>query len=151
MHETNLARRQANLGELALLYDRQSYARIDSGGNPLPANPTPGNAISGIWNGWVETPEGGYYNFIIEADAGAAVSLSLDGQLQPLVQNGSLWRNSGPIEAILLQRVQRPSFMCHRSRSVRCRMACLSGLWRVIRFLWFRSILSSWRATAMIR
>ena len=47
------------------------------GSNPLP---NPGNAISGIWSGQVETPEAGFYNFIIEADSGATVTLTLDGQ-----------------------------------------------------------------------
>ncbi len=72
------------------------YAR--GGGNPLPANPTPGNAISGIWRGSVETPEAGFYNFVIEADADATVTLKLDGQFRPLTRNGNVRRNTDPIE-----------------------------------------------------
>jgi len=66
--------------------------------NPLPANSAPGAAISGIWTGLVETPEAGFYNIVIETDAGAGVSLSLDGQTRALVQNGTLWRNNDSIE-----------------------------------------------------
>jgi hypothetical protein len=62
--------------------------------NPLPVQP----ALSAIWRGLVETPEAGFYNIIIEADAGSAVTLSLDGQARPLVRNGSLFRNNAPIE-----------------------------------------------------
>jgi hypothetical protein len=66
--------------------------------NPLPANPTPGAAISGIWTGSVEAPEAGFYNIIIEADAGATVALNLDGKARALAQNGTLWRNNDSIE-----------------------------------------------------
>ncbi|HEU5370514.1 MAG TPA: neuraminidase-like domain-containing protein, partial [Ktedonobacterales bacterium] len=69
-----------------------------SGGNPLPANPTPGNAVSGIWQGSVETPEAGFYNIVIEADATATVTLSFSGQAQPLTQNGTIWRNTNPLQ-----------------------------------------------------
>lgn len=68
------------------------------GPNRLPANPTPNAAISGIWGGRVEAPEPGYYNFAIEADAGANVSFTLDGQAQPLAQNGKVWRNTNPMQ-----------------------------------------------------
>lgn len=68
-------------------------------GNPLPANTaTPGAAISGIWSGQVETPEAGFYNFVIETDAGAAVTLTLAVQNVPLTQNGNLHHNAGPLE-----------------------------------------------------
>ena len=68
------------------------------GRRPLPANPTPGAAISGIWTGKVETPETGFYNFVVEADSGATVTLSLDGQARALTPNGTIWRNSDPLE-----------------------------------------------------
>ena len=70
-----------------------AYAR--GGSNPLP---NPGTAISGIWRGQVETPEAGFYNFIIEADSGAMVTFTLDGQAVALTQNGNVWRNTGPLE-----------------------------------------------------
>ena len=72
------------------------YAR--GGGNPLPTNPTPGNAISGIWRGQVETPEAGFYNFVVEVDSGTTVGLMLGGQARPLTQNGNVRRNTDPIE-----------------------------------------------------
>jgi hypothetical protein len=69
-----------------------------AGNNPLPTNPTPGAAISGIWQGRIETPEPGYYNLVIEADAGAAVSLTFDGKTPQLAQNGTIWRNATPLQ-----------------------------------------------------
>lgn len=68
------------------------------GDNPLPANPVAGAVISAIWKGQVETPEAGFYNFIMEADSGAKISLTLDGIDRPLTQNGNLYRNTGPLE-----------------------------------------------------
>ncbi len=68
------------------------------GSNRLPPNPTAGEAISGIWRGQVETPEAGFYNFIIEADPGATVTLKLGGQSRPLTQNGNLYRNTDALE-----------------------------------------------------
>ena len=65
------------------------------GSNPLP---NPGNAISGIWSGQVEAPEGGFYNFVIQADTGATVTLTLGGQTSALTRNGKVWRNTDPIE-----------------------------------------------------
>lgn len=68
------------------------------GGNPLPLNPVPGAAISGIWRGQVEAPEAGFYNFVVEADMGATVTLRLGGQARALIQNGKVWRNNDPLE-----------------------------------------------------
>lgn len=73
-------------------------ANIDyasGGANPFP---NPGNPVSGIWSGRVETADTGYYNFIIEADPAATVTLKLGGQVQPLTQNGNVRRNTDPIE-----------------------------------------------------
>lgn len=67
-------------------------------GTRLPANPAPGTAISGIWTGQIETPETGFYNFVIEADTAATVTLNFDGQAVALVQNGNVWRNNNPLE-----------------------------------------------------
>jgi len=67
-------------------------------GTALPANPAPGAAISGIWTGQIETPEAGFYNFIVEADTVTTVTLNLDGQAVALVQNGQVWRNNNPLE-----------------------------------------------------
>lgn len=67
-----------------------------SSANPLPASPE-GKPISGVWQGKVETPDAGFYNFILETDAGA-VRLKLDGTDRPLTQNGATWRNLEPLE-----------------------------------------------------
>ncbi len=69
-------------------------------GNPLPANPTPGAAISGVWRGYLEAPESGFFNLHIEADAGTSVMLLLDGKPVTLMQEGAtLWKkNADPIE-----------------------------------------------------
>ena len=65
------------------------------GANPLP---NPGNQISGIWSGEIEIPEAGYYNFVIEGDSQATITLTLDGQVCTLTKNGSVRRNVDPIE-----------------------------------------------------
>ncbi|HBB87905.1 MAG TPA: PA14 domain-containing protein,virulence plasmid 28 protein [Blastocatellia bacterium] len=70
------------------------YAPAVSGGNPLPSNPTPGSAISGIWRGYLEAPESGFFNLLIDADAGATVKLKLDNQQAALTQNGTVWHNT---------------------------------------------------------
>jgi hypothetical protein len=67
-------------------------------GHPLHANAVPGNAISGIWSGLLEAPDAGYYNLVIEADAGANVTLQFDNTAQPLVQNGTVCRNQNPLQ-----------------------------------------------------
>ena len=61
---------------------------------------TPVDVISGNWRGWVETPEPGYHNFIIQADASAnpTVILKLDGLDIELVHKGNLWRNKKSLE-----------------------------------------------------
>ena len=74
-------------------------------GNPLPVNPTiPGAAISGVWYGYLEAPESGFFNLRIEADTGAKVTLRLlDDKGGPVIltqdqSDATLWRNMGPIE-----------------------------------------------------
>jgi Neuraminidase-like domain/Salmonella virulence plasmid 28.1kDa A protein len=68
--------------------------------NPLPANPAPGAAISGIWSGRLEAPESGFFNIAVDADPGATVSLNLGGQAQPLIQSGTVWRNNNPLQFV---------------------------------------------------
>lgn len=73
-----------------------------SNGNSLPANPAPGSAISGIWQGRIEIPAAGYYNIVVEADPSATVTLIVDGQNQPLSQNATsasttTWRNANAL------------------------------------------------------
>jgi len=86
----------------AVASSRDAAPNLDyapGGANPLPPNPVAGAAISGIWEGQIEIPAAGYYNFVIEVDAGATVTLAVDGQVQPLTQNATsasitTWRNS---------------------------------------------------------
>lgn len=75
------------------------YAPVAAGvGNPLPTNPTLGAAISGIWSGYLEAPESGFFNLLIETDPSAIVALKLGGEEKPLTQEATLWRNTVPIE-----------------------------------------------------
>jgi hypothetical protein len=75
------------------------YAPAAGGvGNPLPANPTPGAAISGVWRGYLEAPESGFFNLRIEADAGTTVTLLLDGKEVRPTQSAAPWVNADPIE-----------------------------------------------------
>lgn len=67
-------------------------------GNPLPANPTPNAAISGVWQGYIEAPESGFFNLRIETDLGATVTLTLDDKPIALTQNATLWHNTDSIE-----------------------------------------------------
>lgn len=85
-----------------------TIAYAPGGANTLPANPAPGAAISGKWSGWLEIPETGYYNFMIETDPGAVVTVSLEGQQnRTTVQNGRIWRNSGePLSAGTLYKME---------------------------------------------
>lgn len=68
--------------------------------NPLPVNPVaaPDNNISGIWQGYLAAPENGLYNIAIEADAGATVSLKLEGKSIALTLNANVWRNTELID-----------------------------------------------------
>jgi hypothetical protein len=76
--------------------DNLSYS--PNGGNPLPVNPNPGHAVSGIWRGSIEAPETGFLNIVIEADTTANVTLTLAGQARAMTQNGAISRNTEPIE-----------------------------------------------------
>jgi hypothetical protein len=75
-----------------------NLAYAAGGSHRLPANPVPNSAISGVWSGYLEAPDTGFYNIHIEADAGATVALSLNGAEVALAQNGNTWSNDAPIE-----------------------------------------------------
>ena len=81
-----------------------NLAYSTTGDNKLPPNANnPAAPISGIWNGYLESPENGFYNLLIEADAGATVTLELDGKTIELLppQNGAtVWSNKDPIELL---------------------------------------------------
>lgn len=67
--------------------------------NMLPANATsPGDPVSGVWSGYIQPPEGDRYNFTIDAEPGAAVTLKIGGDAVPLTQTDAQWRNADPIE-----------------------------------------------------
>lgn len=88
-------------GSPDLTRDTEAHlAYAASGPNPLPPHPTtPGAAISGIWSGYLEAPENGFYNVRIDTDATAVVTLTLNRAALPLEQSGGgSWRNMAPIE-----------------------------------------------------
>jgi hypothetical protein len=57
-----------------------------------------GAPVGDVRSGFLEAPENGFYNLAIEADAGAAVTLTLGGKPIALAQNGEIWSNAEPIE-----------------------------------------------------
>lgn len=65
----------------------------------LPARPA-GAPMAGIWSGYVNAPQDGFYNIEVETDPGAKVTLTIDGDSIPMTPspNGSVWNNQGPIE-----------------------------------------------------
>jgi peptidoglycan hydrolase-like protein with peptidoglycan-binding domain len=81
-----------------------NLAYTATGNNKLPPNAdNPADHISGIWSGYLEAPENGFYNLRIEADAGAVVTLELDGgKIETLPpQNGvTAWSNKDPLELL---------------------------------------------------
>ncbi|MBP1990485.1 neuraminidase-like domain-containing protein [Paenibacillus eucommiae] len=86
-------------GEADITYDTvDNLTYTAESQHKLPANPSPGSAVSGIWSGYVEAPENGFYNLYIEADPGASVTLSLAGATVPLSLDGTVYSNNTPIE-----------------------------------------------------
>ncbi len=83
--------------------DQQRDAEADlsystTGSNQLPANPAPGDAVSGIWSGYLEAPENGFYKVLIETDAGATATLILGDVPIDLAVENNVWSNNEPIE-----------------------------------------------------
>lgn len=75
-----------------------NLAYAAASGHTLPANITsPGNAVSGVWSGNIEAPEGGEYNFIITAQVGASVALKIDGNNVALAASGGVWKTAAPM------------------------------------------------------
>jgi len=75
-----------------------AVASLDYAAGSSSPFPNPGNVISGIWSGRIETAETGFYNLVIEADKEASVTLTLNGETRSLTQNGAVRRNDDPIE-----------------------------------------------------
>lgn len=60
--------------------DAEAHLYYSTEHNPLPPNGNiPGSSISAVWNGYLEAPENGFYNLSIEADPGATIALSVNG------------------------------------------------------------------------
>ncbi len=69
------------------------------GGADLPLDPAePAAYVSGVWRGFLEAPDNGCYTLHIEADAGAAVSLALDGEPVALSGGNGVWQNPVSVE-----------------------------------------------------
>jgi ABC toxin N-terminal region/Neuraminidase-like domain/Putative peptidoglycan binding domain len=67
-------------------------------GGELPAKPG-GGPIAGIWSGYLDAPQDGFYNIEIDTDPGATVTLSIDKTpviLTPSA-NSSVWSSVSPI------------------------------------------------------
>ena len=80
---------RTHIAEATLSYSPAGPARLpDNNGKPL----------SGIWLGYLEAPENGFYNLHVEVDAGATVTLTLAGEPIALKQTGTLWSNDAAIE-----------------------------------------------------
>lgn len=67
--------------------------------NPWPQKPdgTAVEVVSAIWEGYLEVPESGFYNFRLATNEGAQITLHLDGQ-QILTNVGAAWHNQLPLE-----------------------------------------------------
>jgi peptidoglycan hydrolase-like protein with peptidoglycan-binding domain len=72
----------------------------DPKNRPLPANTvSPGAAICGTWQFYMEVPDNGDYNFYVETDIGAKATLYIDENKIPLaVDTNGTWQNSTAIE-----------------------------------------------------
>jgi hypothetical protein len=88
----------AGIPDLALEAEA-NLAYSAAGSHKLPPNGVdPGSPISAVWDGYLEAPENGFYNFRIEADPSATVALALDQAPVPLARDGAVWSNAAPIE-----------------------------------------------------
>ncbi len=67
--------------------------------NTLPPG-SGGSPITGVWSGYLDVPQAGFYNIAVTADAGAAVTLAIDGASVPMAASGTVWRNQGPISLV---------------------------------------------------
>jgi hypothetical protein len=72
---------------------------VYSAAGELPARPA-ATPMAGIWSGYLNAPQDGFYNIEVETDPGAKVALTIDGDSVALTPspNGTVWNNQGPIE-----------------------------------------------------
>lgn len=64
--------------------------------NPLPS-PGPGLPVSCVLYGFIEAPETGLYNLVIDADASASVAATVGGEARDLLRAGRIARNTQPL------------------------------------------------------
>ena len=65
-------------------------------GTQLPAAPG-GGPIAGVWTGYLDVPQDGFYNFAIAADPTAQVQLQIDGVTVLGAATGGVWQNRSPV------------------------------------------------------
>lgn len=76
--------------------DALSYPGGD--GDKLPLNPlNNANPISARWTGFVEVPQDDSYDFRIETDAAAIVSLTVDGLAREMTSANGVWTTKAPL------------------------------------------------------
>jgi GH18 family chitinase len=68
-------------------------------GSQLPAGKG-GSAIAGIWSGYINVPQDGFYNFAIAADPGSAVTLAINGVSVSGAATGGVWRNQSSVALV---------------------------------------------------
>jgi hypothetical protein len=64
--------------------------------NTLPPGPG-GGPIAGLWTGYLDVPQDGFYNIAVTADAGATVTLEIGGVAVPMAVAGATWSNQAAI------------------------------------------------------
>jgi Neuraminidase-like domain/Putative peptidoglycan binding domain/Salmonella virulence plasmid 28.1kDa A protein len=68
---------------------------------PATANTLPpgsgGGPIAGLWIGYLDVPQDGFYNIAVTADAGATVTLAIGGDAVPMAAVGVIWKNQAAI------------------------------------------------------
>lgn len=72
------------------------FSYTPNGPNKLPAGQG-GGPIAGIWSGYLDVTQDGFYNISVAADPGATVALEIAGAPVVMAQNGSVWSNQSPI------------------------------------------------------
>lgn len=53
--------------------------------------------IAGVWSGYINAPQDGFYDIAVATDAGAKVSLGVGGVTVPVAPLGNVWGNQSPI------------------------------------------------------
>jgi hypothetical protein len=66
-------------------------------GNRLPLNlMNPASSISARWSGFIEVPQDDSYDFRIETDASATVSLTIEGRAREMTSANGVWTTQAP-------------------------------------------------------